>query len=402
MRGKLNRRSRRWFRGGKDRGGVAVLLAVVLGGGVLLGIGGVVIDVGQLYVERGELQTGADAAAEAVAKACAAGHCTTDPVVLARKYAGLNAKDGAADVSVCGSGINGLPQCAQPSGSAALTQCMGSTPVSTPGTTPARYVEVRTTTRNQDGSTVMPPTLARTLAGNSSYQGTKVGACARALATPGLVGRVWEANSIALTVNVCYWSMYTKNGASYPGTVTTPPAAAKEQVLYLKDSRPNGDGSNNTTYCPGNLGDANAPGNWGWLDDTTGANDCRAVFTTGTTISADPGNNTPGGCGDLLSSLRAGRQPLLIPLFDNVSGTGNNTRYHLAGFGAWVVTGYHLTGGGNKESSWLSNRNLCSGSERCIYGYFVDANFTRDVLKVENGTDFGAKTNLPASARLIG
>src|ERR1043165_3858879 len=54
-----------------ERGAVAVTVAILLGGGVLLGFAALVVDVGQLYAEREELQSGADAAALAVAKACA-------------------------------------------------------------------------------------------------------------------------------------------------------------------------------------------------------------------------------------------------------------------------------------------------------------------------------------------
>ena len=54
-----------------DGGAVATVVAILLAGGVLLGFLALVVDVGQIYVEREELQTGADAAVLAVAKACA-------------------------------------------------------------------------------------------------------------------------------------------------------------------------------------------------------------------------------------------------------------------------------------------------------------------------------------------
>ncbi len=55
---------------------IGVLVAVLIGGGVLTGMGALVVDVGQLYQERAELQNGADAAALGVAKSCALGTCT--------------------------------------------------------------------------------------------------------------------------------------------------------------------------------------------------------------------------------------------------------------------------------------------------------------------------------------
>ncbi len=75
---------------GRDEGGaIAVLIAVLIGGGVLTGMGALVIDIGQLYVERAQLQNGAEAGAMAVAKSCAAGPCAPATAVA---YADANAK----------------------------------------------------------------------------------------------------------------------------------------------------------------------------------------------------------------------------------------------------------------------------------------------------------------------
>ena len=90
-----------------DRGAVATVFGILLSGGVLLGLMALVIDVGQLYVERGELQTGADAAALAVARACATNtpDCRDLPAVtaLAQRYLDDNASDGVSKLDVfCG------------------------------------------------------------------------------------------------------------------------------------------------------------------------------------------------------------------------------------------------------------------------------------------------------------
>src|ERR1017187_4347388 len=99
--------------GRDERGVIGVLIAMMLGAGVLTGVGALVIDVGQLYQERAELQNGADAAALAVAKSCATGTgtCTAAAATtLAAPYANANASaltgDTAASV-VCGSGTLG-------------------------------------------------------------------------------------------------------------------------------------------------------------------------------------------------------------------------------------------------------------------------------------------------------
>jgi Flp pilus assembly protein TadB len=56
--------------GPDDTGAVAILVAVLLTGGVLLGTAALVIDVGNLYAKRDQLQNAADAAAWAVAQSC--------------------------------------------------------------------------------------------------------------------------------------------------------------------------------------------------------------------------------------------------------------------------------------------------------------------------------------------
>ncbi len=146
-----------------ERGVVAVIVALLLGYGVLLGMGALVIDVGQIYQERGELQNGADAAALAVAKSCALGSCTPS---VASQLADGNASSltgGTEGVTlVCGSGS--LGGC--PSATGSLVSCPPAPPAGT------NFVDVYTDTQTAGGSTLLPPAFAKTLLGNSGYQGT--------------------------------------------------------------------------------------------------------------------------------------------------------------------------------------------------------------------------------------
>ncbi len=91
-----------------ERGAVAIIVAVLIGGGVLTGMGALVIDVGQLFQERGELQNGADAAAIGVAKSCALGSCSPAVAVQLADANASSLTGGTAGVDVvCGSGDSG-------------------------------------------------------------------------------------------------------------------------------------------------------------------------------------------------------------------------------------------------------------------------------------------------------
>jgi hypothetical protein len=330
-----------------ERGAVALIVAVLFGGGVLTGVGAIVVDVGAIYAEREELQSGADAAATAVAKACIANAATctqTQRDTRAAKYANSNAKDGStAVVAVCGRGF-GLPAC--PSDPGNLTACIGEVPAT------GNYVEVRTGTRLGDGSTLLPPSFAGAFAGREGFDGTEIRACARVATTPG--GSPNRMVAPGVTVEKCYHTSYTSNGASYPTT---------ERVLYLKDGK-------NADPCTGTSSNgANGPGNFGWLDHQGG---CKATFdlTTGF-YGGDTGNNTEASCEYLIDWYIDNATPMPLPLFDATSDNGKKFQYHLAGFSAFMVTGYKLSGA--SRESRVSHLDLCSGSERCLYGYFVKA-----------------------------
>ena len=66
-----------------DRGAVSILVALLISAGVIVGLLAMVIDGGRLYTERRLVQNGADAAALAVARACALG----DPACSSRSEA---------------------------------------------------------------------------------------------------------------------------------------------------------------------------------------------------------------------------------------------------------------------------------------------------------------------------
>jgi Putative Flp pilus-assembly TadE/G-like len=331
-----------------DRGAVAVLVAVLIAGGVLLGIGAFVIDVGELYQNRAELQNGADAGALAVAKTCVLSTCAPG---VAAGYADLNASrltGGMAAVDlVCGSGV--LGPC--PLSSGAITDCPP------PPAGSAGYVDVHTSTLTSHGTT-LPPVFARALLGNSHASGTTVKACAQAA-----WGGPATATVTALTISDCEWDQATNSGNSYalppPYPPNPLPDPSADQVLQL-----HGGGAGGGSCGQGPPG-SNAPGNFGWTDDSGSC----SLAITGLVYGGNTGTAVSHACRTVLASARSNRTLIYIPIYTSVTGNGNNASYTLQGFAAFIVTGYHMPG--FTAGDWLQPRNDCSGSAFCLNGYFT-------------------------------
>jgi hypothetical protein len=336
--------------GRDDRGVVGVLVAVLVGGGMLLGMGALVIDVGQLYQNRAELQNGADAAALAVARSCAVGTCAPG---MAGQFATANASrltGGAAGVDlVCGSGT--LGSC--PASTGAVTDCPPPPPAG------ANYVDVHTSTRTPAGSTLLPPVFARALLGRSGYQGSQVKACAQVE-----WGAPLAANSIAVTISACTWDQATSLGSVFGPSPPYPPnplpSPSVDQVLHLHTA-------SSATGCPTEPAGADAPGNFGWTNDQTGT--CQ-VFINGTTYGGNTGTSVSSACKTAISNAQANRALIFLPVYTVAVGTGAGTTYTLKGFAAFVITGYHITGSFS-ASDWLNPANDCKGSTFCLNGYFT-------------------------------
>lgn len=331
-----------------DRGGVSVIVAVLLAGGVLLGMTAIVVDLGQIYAEREELQSGADAAAMAIALDCAKGRadCTAAGVrTTAEELATANARDGFANaLEVCGEDGTGGPLAPCPPDTANnLTDCLD---LRSPGT--ANYVEVHTTTQTA-GGTLLPPTFAA--AAVPGYDGTTVGACAQV---------AWGVprSGLAFTLSACEWSQATGDGTDY---APAPPASVTEADERVVVFRNPGGGSS----CPSGPSGWDRPGGFGWVEEDDG--DCVADFT-GPSYEPKTGNGIPAGCRDAVAAARG--RVVVVPVYDSAVGVGANTRYHLYGMAAFVVTGYRLSRLTARSS--ITNRLPCGPGQACISGYFVD------------------------------
>jgi Flp pilus assembly protein TadG len=348
----LARRVLRQLRG-DERGAVGVLVAVLIGTGVLTGMGAMVIDVGQLYQERAELQDGADAAALGVAKSCALGNCTqVGAVQVAAQLADDNASNltgGTANVAlVCGSGS--LDGC--PASTGAMTSCPQAPPAGT------NFVEVYTSTETASGSTLLPPVFAQTLLGNSGYQGTDVGACAQVEWGP-----LSAATAVAITISACEWDQATQQGSSFASGPPYPqdpvPAISFDQVLMLNPG-------NNNVGCVTEPAGADDPGTFGWAVDQTG--NCT-LPVSGLTFPAYMGNPVRFACQQVLQNAQQNQTPILVPIYVSFSNAGGNPSYALKGFADFVVTGYNMPG--FDAPDWLNPAKSCVGNQYCLNGYFV-------------------------------
>jgi hypothetical protein len=335
-----------------EQGAIGVLVAVLVAGGVLLGMGALVVDVGQIYQNRTELQNGADAGALAVAKSCVAGLCQP---TIASTYADLNASKltgNTANVNlVCGSGILG----ACPASTGKITDCPAA-PSS------GNYVDVHTSTELSNGSHLLPPVFARTLAGNGSYAGTTVYACAQAE-----WGAPSTATTVAYTISACTWDEYTSQGQTL---APPPPYSPPYTSLVPLDTVVYEHGKTNSTICPAQYQEpsgSDGPGNFGW---TTDSGSC-SVTISNNTYTGTTGASASSDCLTALYSAWSTQTTIYLPVYTAATGSGNNLLYTLKGFAAFVVTGYYFPGSAGKEKDWVTNNYPCSGSNFCLSGFFT-------------------------------
>jgi hypothetical protein len=315
-----------------ERGAAAVVVALLAV--PLLGLGALVIDVGAIYQERRELQNGADAAALALARDCAAAAGCGNAISTAAAFADVNANDGAAQVDeVCGAG-GGLAPCPDP-------------PPAVPGGT--GWVRVRTSTRGPGGLNQLTHGLARVL---TDQTGTTVRAGAVAA-----WGSAWAKITTQLTISECEYDAFTDpDGDGVPTFATGPPFATAPRTVYFHSTTAAG-------TCPAGPSGADLPGGFGWLLST----DCGALIGAGNWVPDKTGNAVPSGCHP--ADWR--NKTILLPVYDDTNGlSGSNGSYHVAGFAAFHVTGYRFP-----SEKWPSNMK-CKNAEpdsstTCLVGHFV-------------------------------
>jgi hypothetical protein len=314
-----------------ESGATIVFVTVALVG--LLAMMAFVLDFGRIWQERRELQVGATAAALAIAEDCALGLCDAvyDELATAELYADANAGDGAASVAYVDLDLTD------------------------------QTVHVVTATEDSAGGDTMDMLFARIV----SFDEITVGAEARAA-----WGAPYQLATLPIIISDCEWNRdepgwpgSDPDALPYPADLTTEPIPPMVTLLFH-------DG-NTTEDCNAVAGqdadnDGRLPGGFGWLD-TEG--NCVAQLYDGW-ADEDPGASPSTGCEpDDVTDLLFG-EPILIPYFDDVEGAGAGGQYHIAGYGAFVTTGYNF-GGQYKEFRAPLTELPCVGDERCLVGWFV-------------------------------
>lgn len=123
------------------------------------------------------------------------------------------------------------------------------------------------------------------------------------------------------------------------------------------------------------------PGGFGWL---TGIN-CSATVLAGNWVLTDPGNDGSTSCKDFdWTTLQ--NKTVLVPIFDQFTGSGSNAMYQIKGLAAFTITGYCFS----QDAKW--NVTKCPADKQ-IKGHFsnyvdLSGNYTIDA----GSTHFGVAT----------
>lgn len=284
----------------RERGATAILVALLMVG--LVGFAAIAVDIGAAWADKKQLQNGADASALAIAQQCAVGACPASPDVVADSWAKKNKV----------------------------------------GSTATAYGDV---VRFETGlvRTRAYEDLTHWFAPVIGIEQSRIVAEAQAeWGTPRTAG------GIPLAFNFCTWEALT-------GGEPESEADAKElQIALLETGNQSGAPP---TSCLAEHPNFFVTGGFNWLD--TGGTVCSAEMNADSYWQAgsDPGGAPPNGCKNetQLAVLRTG-EPILVPIFDAFTGTGQNAQYHIKSFASFIVTAYDFKASGRQ---WREELGLC-------------------------------------------
>ncbi|WP_426990063.1 pilus assembly protein TadG-related protein [Pseudarthrobacter sp. Y6] len=327
-----------------ERGVIAPLTAILMV--VLLGMAAFAVDAATMYSEHAQLQNGADSAALSIAQACAAAPPTAGcaaPKADAAPLAKGNAVDGSSHV---------------------LTATV------TGGT-----VDVTTQTENAAGDKHFSLVFARVLGIDTA----DIRASAQAK-----FGGYSAANVLPLSFSKCESDPgFTKDLQFFPSHGD----ALASQPGYK---------------CLSSSSGLEVPGGFGWLDHVAGTCNVK-VDIKNPWVGTNTGQDFDGDCGSVLSqwgNILADPTKtvnILIPIFDDLRGTGSNAEFHIQAFAQISLRGWNLSGGTKlpedfmtAEATKLSKSLKLKNSDNGIFGRFIKKVTLAEAATLGGPTTYGA------------
>lgn len=304
-----------------DRGAVAVLVAVLMV--ALIGFAAISIDVAEAHAEKRQLQLAADAAAMAIAQDCARGDCQT-PADTATAFTQANVDDPDAEATPY------------------VTLETGTVTVTTTGRAEHWFAPVL----GIDESSIAADATARW---GYPISGTPI---------------------LPLALNKCELSYQIEAQGGF-GDTTEPLTILRSKDLKEKDLPED-------WPCEIPQSGNHIPGGFGWLETTPGT--CDAVTVAGEDNASDPGNSISNGC-EWTDLVDARDKVVLLPLFDESGGEGNNGWFSIIGYAAFHIQGYNFTGNGGEPWGLPCPQSV----NTCLRGSFVE--FVDTTSAFDYGTD---------------
>ncbi|WP_416428364.1 pilus assembly protein TadG-related protein [Paenarthrobacter nicotinovorans] len=324
-----------YTREGDERGASTVIVAVLMV--VLLGFAALAVDVGAIYAEKAQLQTGADAAALAIATDCARGSCGSS-TSTGNQFANSNANDNTSGAVI-----------------------------TFPAATTVRVV---TNARDTGGQNSLSLFFAQSM----GFDTANVNASAEAS-----WGAPSSATTLPWTVSECVFKKYLSPAQlaslNSTGTFSGDPVPTHVTLRYDTNAPAVGGCVAQNGY---------QPGGFGWLETTSA---CSTAISIGAVVQGQPGNHFPNGtaCNTVLAHIMD--EPALIPLFKTAAQNGNKTKYTLVGFAAFQVTGYKFDGGQKLDPAAPNCTNNC----RALQGFFSRFVSLEEASQVSGGIpNYGA------------
>jgi Flp pilus assembly protein TadG len=323
-----------------QRGGIAIIVALLMV--VLLGFAAIAVDVGMLYSERAQIQNGSDSAALMVAQKCAKNsadeNCST-AAPLATGLANGNAVDGKSSVK-----------------SISLDKA---------GRTVSVTIGAKETGR-------APNTVS-----------------------------LFFARALGLSSTEVTASSSVRWGSPIEGTTPFPLAFSICQVSGMVGGATQllqNFSANANTDCPLGPAGKTVEGGFGWIVQSSGQ--CGGLVNLAINQSGSAtGNDGPSNCDAVLnnwaSELASGRPvTVLLPVYQDVGGTGAGASYKLLAFAAFSVQGWAFSGADKLPMVYRntsSDKNLeCKGNCRGIIGKFVNYVSLSDGYKLGPVSPYGA------------